>query len=642
MRLALLSIEDVPPDGPVRLEQRIHLSDSRWLELLVTFDGLGLHSEVTYHDEALAWDSAFATSDEADEQSLRPVTFPQAIAERPPRKSGFTVYGPITRFLQALTPTTILAWALTLLLFVGAAGYLLLHQQSRPLDATTVLDRSIQVETVASRGTTEHQLLRVEEIAVNGGEKQRGTIELWKDGDGSRYIHRLYDTRHRLIAARWHNETGTHSHVEERQNKSKDQNELLASDVWQHELSAVEFRKLGGKESFVATNNGYELTTALPAKEDSHLVSATLVLDKNFQPFQQTFQVRDNKRTRRLRLTQISLERTASTSVPDSEFDLADPAPGSAANLRSPSGPQSTVMREPTGAQLAELQIATLYQLYELGADIGQPIEVAKTREGRLRISGSVADPTLKQQIVSRLRKLENSELLDLQLNESANAANHHTNQVQSSNTLVYEIGEVKPLIEPSLRAHLSSKDISAEKLNSTMEQYSRHVLLLSQHSLQDAYALHRLGSVFSNSDIGSLDLGSRRRWTEMVDRHATDLNSELHSLSGQLVALDSEFHNSPSSQASPIEDGEKFFQVTAEILDRMQEVNQVLGILFTANATPAVQGTLHSLLERGLSAMPLRQAVGIGQFASKLKASEKAQSKTSTSDDSIEQAPKH
>jgi hypothetical protein len=510
------------------------------------------------------------------------------------------------------------------------------------MDAAAVLDRSITVDTVASRGTTEHQLLRVEEITTNGGTKQRGTIELWKDGDGSRYIRRLYDTKHRLVAAEWHNKNGTHSHVEERQKRSNDQNELLVSDVWQHELSAVEFRRLGGQESFVATANGYELTTALPVKKNSHLVSATLVLDKSFRPFQQTFEVRDGKRTLRLRLTQVSLERTTSTSVPDSKFDLADPASSSSTSLRSPSGRQSTAQLDRTGVQVAELQIATLYQLYELGADVGQPLEVARTSDGRLRISGSVADSTLKKQIVSRLKKLENAELLDLQLNEPANAGTRQANHVQSSNTLIYEIGEAKPLIEPSLRAYLSSKNASQEKLNSTIEQYSRRVLLLSQRALQDAYALHRLGSVFSTSDVGSLDLASRRRWTEMVDRHSADLNTELGSLSEQLVPLDPEFHNSSSLQASLIENGDQFFQVTDELLDRMQEVNQVLGILFTANATPKIQGTPHSLLDRGLSAMPLRQGVEIGRFASKLKASDKAQSRTSTADESIRQAPEH
>ena len=30
-------------------------------------------------------------------------------------------------------------------------------------------------------------------------------MDLWKDGDGSRYVRRLYDAQHHLIAAEWKN-----------------------------------------------------------------------------------------------------------------------------------------------------------------------------------------------------------------------------------------------------------------------------------------------------------------------------------------------------------------------------------------------------------------------------------------------------
>ena len=640
VRLALISIEDMPPEGPSRLEQHIHLSDSRWLEVLVLFDGLGLHSQVTYYDEALAWGGTLETSEEIDADPLIAATISKEIAEVLPPKEGSAAWDKIRRALQALTPAPVFAWSLTLLLFAGIAGYLLLHSARRPLDAAMVLDRSIRAETVASRGTTEHQILRVEEITANGAMKQRGTIELWKDGDGSRFIRSLYDPKHRLVAATWRNKSGTHSRVREGQSRSNDQSELLALDLWQQELSAAGFRKLGGQESFAATADGYELTTVLPAREGPHFVSATLVLDKSFRPLQQTLEVRNGKRTLRLRWIQVSLERTASASVPDARFDLTDSAPGLSSGLPSPSG-RSTTNRDQTGGLVAKLQIATLYQLYELGADVGQPIAVARTADGRLLLSGSVGDPALRQRIVTSLKKLENSELLDLQLNASPDATTHHADAVRSSSPLLYEVGEAKPIVEPLLRAYLSSKKISEEKLNLTIEQYSRHVLLLSQRALQDAYALHRLGSVFSISEMGSLDLASQKCWAEMVGKHSTDLNSELNSLAEQLRPIEPAFRESPSAVVSPIENGEQFFEMTDELLHRMQDLNQVLGSLFTANAGPEKRETPLGLLERGLGEMPLSEAAELGRFASKLKASEKAQLRPSVSDENIGQAPK-
>ncbi len=54
VRLALLSIGELPPEGPHGQTQRITLSDNRWLDLSLSFDGLGLNSEVVYFDPALA------------------------------------------------------------------------------------------------------------------------------------------------------------------------------------------------------------------------------------------------------------------------------------------------------------------------------------------------------------------------------------------------------------------------------------------------------------------------------------------------------------------------------------------------------------------------------------------------------------
>ena len=54
IRLALLPIEDLPPGGLHVHTQAVALSDGRRLELTVSFDGQGLHSEVTYLDPALA------------------------------------------------------------------------------------------------------------------------------------------------------------------------------------------------------------------------------------------------------------------------------------------------------------------------------------------------------------------------------------------------------------------------------------------------------------------------------------------------------------------------------------------------------------------------------------------------------------
>jgi len=125
-----------------------------------------------------------------------------------------------------------------------------------------------------------------------------------------------------------------------------------------------------------------------------------------------------------------------------------------------------------------------------------------------------------------------------------------------------------------------------------------------------------------------------------MVGRHSAVLNGELRDLADQLALIHPELNNSPSSQESPIQDGGQFLQVANSLLARMQEVNRVLGGLFTSNATATNPATPRSMLEGGLKAMPLRQAGEIERFASRLRASEKVQSKAFTEEPDFGQAP--
>ena len=64
IRLAMLPVGEMPPIGPHAQTQRVALSDHRWLELALRFDGLGLQSEVTYVDPTLATAAASSAAEE--------------------------------------------------------------------------------------------------------------------------------------------------------------------------------------------------------------------------------------------------------------------------------------------------------------------------------------------------------------------------------------------------------------------------------------------------------------------------------------------------------------------------------------------------------------------------------------------------
>ncbi len=615
VRLALLPVGQPPPEGPELQTLRVALSDARWLELNLTYDGLGLHSEVAYFDPALALEA-----DEEDEEDLAPVfaTNPDGQA----RPSGFRAwigraYAACAHRLSAITSLPAIAGALTLIILISTAGYFAYRHMYPPMDAAQILHESIRMENASLEGQTEHQVLQIEETSADGRVLQQGMVDVWKDGDGKRYMRRLYDMHHRMMAEKWRNKHGD----------SGARGNPPMNGLWDRDLSAQGFAALGdGPPQVRQVATGYELTRVGPTLAQPQLVSATLVLDRHLQPVRQTIRVREGAEIRELHFVQANYEREPSASVPDTVFDPNG-------DQRSSDGPHHSLSGRPHGLgepmtnnmQLAELQIAVLYQLHELGADTGTPIEVARTPEGRLRVSGTVNDDALKQAIVSHLQARTGSQLLDLRLLSSTDIQRrgsgiHRSGRYDAS---IYEINQAGSPADETLRKYFSAKGLSGDRLDAAMAQFSRDALQLAQHALQDSYALDRLGSALSAEEFHSISAASQQQWVELVAAHAANLEHELTTLRGQLAEISPPGGEQPMAAGGlmAIEDPAQFERAAGRLLRQARELNRQIGDFFTANAS--TEGQTHAApLATTIDTIPLRQAGELAQFAGRLASS--------------------
>jgi hypothetical protein len=252
------------------------------------------------------------------------------------------------------------------------------------------------------------------------------------------------------------------------------------SGLWDQDLSSQAFSALVGKEIQVhALEDGYERTTDRPIKNRPEVVSATLVLDRRLIPVREIMYVRSGHEVHQLRFVQTDYERKPSSSVPDAIFD-PEYGPQSRPDHHS-SSPQKDGRPDVIGTdvQLAQLQIAVLYQLNNLGADTGEPIEVIRTQDGRVRVSGAVTEGLLKQNIIAHLDALDDHHLLELSLISSRDVQIQVTGITRSTleNTSVYEVSEAKPVVDKTVRRYLQAKGLSGEQLNSAAEQYSTDAL---------------------------------------------------------------------------------------------------------------------------------------------------------------------
>jgi DNA-directed RNA polymerase specialized sigma24 family protein len=615
VRFALLSIGDLPPEGlPVRT-QRVELSDDRWLELSLSFDGLGLNGQVAYFDPALATQAVDEDEEESPARALIPDTAPRRSQHDPA----------LRRLLAAMIPSSAFAWSLILVVLLGAAGYFAYRHPSQPTKATQIamqiLDESIKAEAEALHDQTEHQVLRVEELSSNGKVLEQGTVDLWKDGTGDRYVRRLYDPQHRIVAAEWRNKSGEHS--SRRNPAGKGDHPLVLDQFWDQDLSAQAFRTLAGNGLRIQPGKaGYELTADAPIEGHPQLESATLVLNRRFQPVRASLRIRSGSNVHELRFVQSSYERKPRALVPDAIFE---PVSSSVVRDVHPLGINPGPLPAESIPLLAELQIAVLYRLNRLGADTGEPVEVERTGDGRIHVSGAIADDALRQRISSQLQALPNHQLLDLKL-FSPHALRRAAPFPKAPSTRVYEIDQGKSAADPTLRKYFQAQGLSGEPLDSAVVAFSHDALEHAQRALQHAYALDRLGRALSATELRSVSPASQQQWTEMLHQHASDLQQQLFAIRGQLAKLSAPAAMPDAAgQSVPIENPVQFNQAAGRLLQQVQELNRRVSNVFASGTSGEGQAGQDNLPATITKLLPLQQATEIQSFARKWNASAQA-----------------
>jgi hypothetical protein len=273
---------------------------------------------------------------------------------------------------------------------------------------------------------------------------------------------------------------------------------------------------------------------------------------------------------------------------------------------------------------LAELQIAVLYQLNRLRVDTGEPIEVKRTEEGRIQVSGAIADDALKQQITSELQALPNHELLDLKLFSPRELRMRASRMPQTSTTRLYEINQEKSAADTTLRSHFQAKGLSGEQLDSAVVTFSHDVLEHAQLALQHAYALDRLGRALSATELGTVTRASQQQWTEMLHQHAFGLQEQLLAIRAQLSQLSTSAAEIPENPGGsvPIENPVQFSQAAGQLLQRVQELNQQVSNVFASGSAGEAQASQNDLVAGIIKVVPLHLSTEIKSFAMELSSS--------------------
>lgn len=625
LRLAFLPIQDRPPAGPHMQTQRTALSDNRWLELTLSFDGLGLHGEVVYFDPTLATGSIAA---ELDEQTFSILLEPSPqVIERSFVESSFKS---LVLVLRRLTPRPAMVWALVLACVISLTGYLAYRRSANvPLTASQILSQSIKAETAGLQHQTEHRTFEIDLVSPNGTTENEGTLEIWRDGDGNRNAQRLYDVNHRILAADWHTKSGNSSYARKLAELSGTQRTLLTTGLWKQDVSSEAFKSLTGNRAQVnRVGTDYELTSGSSMSGHPQLISATLVLNRKLHPVRQILRLHKGDGFEEVRFMERAYQLRPTSEIGDSVF-MTDDDRKIESDQSSSLFPSHRLQGGPQDVRLTQLDIGVLYQLSQVDADIGEPIEVVRTPDGQIRVQGTLANNARLAQIRSRLEALPDRQYLDVRLipRSSIGIPARPTSVSVSPSATTYATGTSSTPATEALRRHFQSEGLSGMALNTLIQEFSRDALEHAQHALQDAYALDRLGNVLSGTGATKINLISQQQWTEMVKKHASDLETQLNLLDNQFVTVSSLKERLPVStgETAEIHNPAEFTRAANELLHQMQDLEHNVGRIFANTPSEGEQETVDGLVIATRSSLPIDKAKEIGDFAGRLAVSVKS-----------------
>ncbi len=615
VRLVFLSVMALPPAGPHVQSGSVQLSDERRLELTLRFDGLGLQCDVAYFDPTL---DVLVADDEDEYVVDRPHSFVNL--ESLPARSRLTHFiESIHRFLPNSAP----AWSMVLLCVVCAGGYLGYRYRSLPAtmsNSSPVLSQAVKAETSALAGQTEHTELDVQSDVEPGRFVKVGTVELWRDGDDGRMAVRLYDSNGTLLAAQWHTKDDKdHPGSYVASASTSDQlRKIMASGLWKQDFSAKSFAtSANGHVQEQKTENGYELRAEVLPKSALSVKEAWLELDQNFHPVRHTYRFQDGRDAGNVRFVEASYRKSVISDVPDNVF-TSDEVKPRARNSSSLPYPNASAAQKGLSVSL---QIAVLNQLSLLDADVREPLEVLATRDGRIKVIGTVSNPGLRERIEAKLSQLPNQELLNVSLNSASSRPASRITAIPSLPDRIYGTDSSVAPVNTLLREVFEAQGVDASKVNPSVQEFSQRTLEHSQRALQEAYALERLGKILTEADPRSLNPVTRTEWTQMVSKHALRLEQQINALHSQLAMLSPQEATLPSisKMLTQIQNPTEFAQATRKLRQRVQGAEQNIGMIFANTSKANREQDIPLAIRNSIESLPIIEVREVEDFAYRL-----------------------
>ncbi len=556
IRLLVMAVEELPPDGPGEQSIRVELSDQRLLDLTLRLASPSPTIQVVYSDphfnevpdtaaalEGVSTDpihehSASSTVSSLAEGASARESIQQLPSSENDRSALRRFYRALASFwLRPATVTTLFA------LILIASLFLYLRAPTPIVSPAELLSRAIAAEeTIAARkDQVLHRTINLEEHRSSGELITRHRIEVWQSAEKGVTARRLYDDKDHLVAGDWRRADGVqtlYSHGQQPQLQLTPEKRgardlpLTFDNVWQLSPSAREFASLVGRSDAAHLEDRPTSYVISYAGEDNNrpgLVRVSLVLSRDdLHPTEQTLTIQQGNEQREYRFVETSFERRPVSAVAPAVFEpdavlLSDAATSRRQNAESlfPS-PHFPITPSPVAAT-AELEVEVLRLLNEAKADLGEQVTVTRTPGGGpVQVQAMVETEARKTEIVRALSSVTGNPAVRIEIETVAEALKRQPQNKPSSGPLVVqkvESASNENPIEQELRRYFAAKD--ENRADEQARRFADETVGDSQQAMRHAWALKRLLNQFSPEDIRSLSPEARAKWLALIHAQA-------------------------------------------------------------------------------------------------------------------------
>lgn len=468
-------------------------------------------------------------------------------------------------------------------LAVTLIAVLLVNQLGvRVVSASELLKNADEARKASLSNSSEpviHQKLQVRRTK-NNTQADTVNLEIWEDTNRNNYRQAIEtEGTRQLIVDRFEGHTLNVPHIFENE-RPVVLTEL--SQILQHNhmnpdnpLSAASFK--GWRDSLQAKNEivnrvtldddtkNFELiVTPLGELNNGQITEASYkVRETGWTPLSLKLEVKDSDGTTGYEITQHSSEVVALNQLPPEIFSKAQIAkapvttlsPGSNPNPSPlPSAETVSIVNTNSNSNIlpvetkeikpknvpasADLEVEVLQILSQVKADMGEQIDVKRTADGYLVVSGVVETDQRKTEILKALNTVTTNPSVKIEIVTVAEAVAREQRNKKSKTTSTPEDVTVQNNViatESDLRAYFERQGGNTDEV---IRRFSDRMVSGSRQTTQHLWAIKKLLNQFSPAEVSKLTPEARSKWLALIRSHARAYQEQLAGLRRELKPI--------------------------------------------------------------------------------------------------------